>query len=286
MAEDVRGILLAGVGGQGVIMASMVVAEACLQAGYDVKQSEVHGMAQRGGSVFSHLRFGPEVSSPLVPLGSATVLAAFEWAEGLRWLPYVSPEGAVVADVRRIVPPGACRDHRTWVETYPARYEQVLRERAAAVRLLDASAMARELGNVRAANSVVLGAVANFLDLPEVCWEKAIARRVPPHTVDVNLEAFHLGREAPSLTLPEPEPLPPVPTGSPRIHLDRSWCKDCGICPRVCPEYCLAMDEHGRLAIVAPEACTGCRLCELLCPDFAITIDRDPVPVPAGKGER
>ncbi len=111
MSEPVsRGLLLAGVGGQGVILASMIVADALVRAGHDVKQSEVHGMAQRGGSVFSHIRWGPNVDSPLVPLGSAEVLAAFEWAEAIRWVEYVREGGAVVADIRTIVPPGACND--------------------------------------------------------------------------------------------------------------------------------------------------------------------------------
>jgi len=282
MGEPARGMLLAGVGGQGVILASAIVADTMLQAGFDVKQSEVHGMAQRGGSVFSHLRFGDKVASPLVPIGSADVLAAFEWAEALRWLRYVRPGGAVVVDGKRIVPPGATRDHRTWQTAYPAIEPEIVRGRAADLRLIDATTVASDLGNARAANSVILGAASTYLGVDETYWEKAISRYVPPRTVAVNLAAFHAGREARQATIdarvPGSEAIPHAVAG---IEVDESWCKDCGICPRVCPEYCLAMDRTGKLAVVDPAACTGCRLCEMLCPDFAITIDRRPVGIHA-----
>ena len=287
MAEPARGMLLAGVGGQGVILASAIVADTMLRAGFDVKQSEVHGMAQRGGSVFSHLRFGERVASPLVPLGSAEVLAAFEWAEALRWLRYVRPGGAVVVDAKRIVPPGATRDHSTWQTAYPAIEPEVVRGRAADLRLIDATTVASDLGNARAANSVILGAASTYLGVDPLYWEQAISRYVPPRTVEVNLQAFRAGREARQATIDSEAPgaraLSPVAS---RIDLNQAWCKDCGICPRVCPEYCLAMDRGGKLVVVNPEACTGCRLCEMLCPDFAITIDRPPWLAHAGGSEQ
>ncbi len=283
MAEAARGLLLAGVGGQGVVLASMVVAEALSSAGHDVKQSEVHGMAQRGGSVFSHIRFGPRVASPLVPLGTAEVLVGFEWAEVLRWLPYLRPGGAVVADVRRVLPPGACRDREGWASPYPASDPAALGERASEIRLVDASSVAAGLGNAKAANSVVLGALAGLLDVPDDRWEEAIRRYVPPGTVDVNLAAFRAGMEMETVS-PGPAPLAPSPAARrarARIEVVPEWCKGCDICPRVCPEYCLAVDAGGNLAVIDPEACTGCRLCELLCPDFAITIHLPPEAPPS-----
>ena len=272
MAERPRGLLLAGVGGQGVLLASMIVADALLRAGHDVKQSEVHGMAQRGGSVFSHIRWGSRVDSPLVPLGSAEVLAAFEWAEAIRWVSYVREGGAVVADVRAIVPPGACSDRRSWSTDFPDIDPGLFDSRQLKTRLIDAAATASELGNVRAANSVVLGSVASFLDVDQVHWEAAIARLVPPETEEVNLEAFRAGRLVADAKVPEVLPDPGGLTGPHEIQVRHDWCKGCDICSRVCPESCLALDLNGELAVVNEEACTGCRLCELLCPDFAISI--------------
>ncbi len=179
MSEGSRGMLLAGVGGQGVVLASMIVADALLRAGHDVKQSEVHGMAQRGGSVFSHIRWGPSVDSPLVSLGSAEVLAAFEWAEAIRWVEYVREGGAVVADIRTIVPPGACSDRRSWSTMYPGIDAELFGSRLLKTRLVDAAATATELGNARAANSVILGSVACFLDIESAHWESAIVGSCP-----------------------------------------------------------------------------------------------------------
>lgn len=272
MSEGTRGLLLSGVGGQGVILASMIVADALLNAGFDVKQSEVHGMAQRGGSVFSHIRWGENVDSPLVPKGSAEVLAAFEWAEAIRWVEYVREGGAVVADIRTIVPPGACNDKRSWTERYPGIDAELFNERQLKTRLIDAAATATELGNVRAANSVILGSVAAFLDVDQEHWEAAIERLVPHRTIEINLAAFHAGREVAMARVPRPPIAPAGFTGPHEIDVNHVWCKGCDICSRVCPEYCLAVDVDGRLNIINPEACTGCRLCELLCPDFAIEI--------------
>jgi indolepyruvate ferredoxin oxidoreductase beta subunit len=272
VSEGTRGLLLSGVGGQGVILASMIVADALLNAGFDVKQSEVHGMAQRGGSVFSHIRWGEDVDSPLVPKGSAEVLAAFEWAEAIRWVEYVREGGAVVADIRTIVPPGACNDKRSWTERYPGIDAELFNERQLKTRLVDAAATATDLGNVRAANSVILGSVAAFLDVDQEHWEAAIERLVPRGTVEINLAAFREGREVAMARVPRPPIRPEGFSGPHEIDINHVWCKGCDICSRVCPEYCLAVDVDGRLNIVNAEACTGCRLCELLCPDFAIEI--------------
>ena len=272
MSERSRGLLLAGVGGQGVILASMIVADALLRAGHDVKQSEVHGMAQRGGSVFSHIRWGPSVDSPLVPLGSAEVLAAFEWAEAIRWVSYVREGGAVVADIRTIVPPGACNDRRSWTTQFPGIDAELFNRRRLKTRLIDAAETATELGNVRAANSVILGSVAAFLDIEDAHWEAAIDRLVPRGTEEVNLAAFRAGRQVAKARVPRPAADPEGFSGPHQIDIRHDWCKACDICSRVCPEYCLALDLNGKLTIVNPEACTGCRLCEVLCPDFAIEI--------------
>jgi len=267
-----RGLVLAGVGGQGVVLASMIVADALMRSGYDVKQSEVHGMAQRGGSVVSHIRWGETVQSPLVPDGGAEVLAAFEWAEALRWLNYVREGGAVVADIRTIVPPGACTDRGDWTLTYPEIDTQVVGSRRLKTRMVDAAATATELGNVRAANSVILGTMAAFVDIEISHWERAIADLVPRGTEEINLAAFEAGRSVPEAQV---KPVVPVPSDYPgphRIEIRHDWCKSCDICSRICPEYCLALDGDNQLIVVDATACTGCRLCEMLCPDFAIEI--------------
>jgi indolepyruvate ferredoxin oxidoreductase beta subunit len=286
MTEDSRGLLLAGVGGQGVILAGMIVADVLVRAGYDVKQSEVHGMAQRGGSVFSHIRWGPNVESPLVEKGSAEVLAAFEWAEAIRWVEYVRDGGAVVADIRTIVPPGACTDRRAWLTRYPAIDADLFSDRSLKTRLIDASATATGLGNARAANSVILGSVAAFLDVDVAHWEAAICRLVPKGTEEVNLAAFRAGREVPMAQIPLPTPEPDGFSGPHQIDIRHDWCKGCDICTRVCPEYCLAVNIDGELTITNAQACTGCRLCEMLCPDFAITIrpPTEPATVPEHAG--
>ncbi|MBM3326306.1 MAG: indolepyruvate oxidoreductase subunit beta, partial [Calditrichaeota bacterium] len=105
MSHQTTNILIVGVGGQGVILASELLCEAAMSAGFDVKKSEIHGMAQRGGVVSSHVRFGPKVQSPLIPNGQADVVLAFEAAEGLRWASQVKPDGALVMNTQRIVPP-------------------------------------------------------------------------------------------------------------------------------------------------------------------------------------
>jgi indolepyruvate ferredoxin oxidoreductase, beta subunit len=279
LTAAVRSLLVVGVGGQGVVMASAIIADAILATGLDVKQSEVHGMSQRGGSVFSHLRFGSSVDSPLVPRGTADLLVGFEWAEIIRWLPYLKRGGAVVADLRTVVPPGALQDRRSWSRPYPVVDPEALRPFAGELRLLDASATAEALGNSKAANSVIVGAVADRLAVQGADWEGAIRRRVPPRTVDVNLAAFQAGRTLAPLAV-SGRGVPPATAGGPvglapaaDIEVLESWCKGCDICRRVCPEQCLDLDANQEFVVVVdPDTCTGCRLCEMLCPDFAIII--------------
>lgn len=278
--DEGGGLLLVGVGGQGVIMASDIAAAALIAGGHDVKQSEVHGMAQRGGVVFSHLRFGPEVASPILAAGGAGILVAFEWAEALRWLSYLRPGGTLVASPRRIVPPASCSDRRTWAVAYPPVDPGAVARLAGDARLADADAVATSLGNARAASAVLLGIVSSLLDVPGQAWEDAIAARVPPRTAEVNLRAFRAGRAAeyprpraasPRLPL-SPQELEPEPAAAPAVEITPAWCKGCDICVRFCPERCLALDAGLKAVMSRPGACTGCRLCEMLCPDFAIEV--------------
>jgi indolepyruvate ferredoxin oxidoreductase beta subunit len=187
--------LLAGVGGQGTILASNVLAEVALAAGLDVKKSEVHGMAQRGGSVNTHVRWDAErVYSPLIGLGEADALLVFEEAEALRYIEYLKPGGAVVVNQHAIKP--------ITVTSGGARYptEEDLGKAFSRVtdrlHLVPGTAIARELGNARAANVVLLGAFSTFVDVPQETWLQVIEARVPPRYVELNRQAFLRGREA------------------------------------------------------------------------------------------
>jgi indolepyruvate ferredoxin oxidoreductase beta subunit len=279
-------VLIVGVGGQGVIMVSKVLALLAQSQGFEVKQSEVHGMAKRGGSVFSHVRFGRHVASPTIPKGEVDILVALEWAEGLRWLPHLKPEtGIFICDTKRIVPPFACLNRRPGA---PMRYS---RETPADViahvaesYAIDATEMAEELGNERAANVVLLGALSTALDFPAADWEETVARFVPRKTVQVNLDAFRRGRawiEEARETAPAAEtPVLKAPAHAAyrvRLEIVAAWCKSCDICVKLCPERCLRLNADRVAELAEPDKCTGCRLCEWLCPDFAIRVHLDPM---------
>jgi indolepyruvate ferredoxin oxidoreductase beta subunit len=184
-AEDVFNVLIVGVGGQGVIMVSKVLALLAQSQGFEVKQSEVHGMAKRGGSVFSHVRFGKRVWSPTIPKGDVDILIALEWAEGLRWLPYLKRgAGIFICDTKRIVPPFACLNRRP---AAPMRYSKETPAEVVAhvgeAYAIDATEMAEQLGNERVANVVLLGALSTALEFSTTDWERTVAEFVPKKTL-------------------------------------------------------------------------------------------------------
>ena len=289
-ADRVTSVLIVGVGGQGILMVSKVLATLCQTAGLEVKQSEVHGMAKRGGAVFSHVRFGGKVHSPVIPEGEADVLLALEWAEGLRWLHYLRPgRGVFISDVRRIVPPFACRDRgRGVLPKYARSTPAEILGRLDTGYALDATGIARDLGNERAANTVLLGVLSTTFPFPEEAWLEVITRFVPARTAEINRAAFLEGRNwVARAVVPEdaPEPGRSTVDAGPgritnRIEITREWCKGCDICVKFCPERCLGLDAEQIVEMRRPEACTGCRLCEWLCPDFAIRLHKE-VPVTA-----
>jgi indolepyruvate ferredoxin oxidoreductase beta subunit len=289
-AREPMNVLIVGVGGQGVIMVSKALAALAQSHSHQVKQSEVHGMAKRGGTVFSHVRFGPQVWSPTIPKGEADILVALEWAEGLRWLPFLKPDtGIFICDTKRIVPPFACLNRRPGA---PLRYS---RETPAEVQAhvaegyaIDATRMAGELGNERAANVVLIGALSTALDFPANDWEKAISAFVPKKTIAVNLDAFRRGRscieEMRTATAAAEAPAARTPVAadrpySVRMEITPQWCKSCDICVKLCPERCLRLNADRVVELAQPQKCTGCRLCEMLCPDFAIRVHLDAVHV-------
>lgn len=183
-------VVLAGVGGQGTILAGDVIAKVAVAQGYDVKLSEVHGMAQRGGSVDTIVRFGDFVHSPIVDPGVADHLIAFELIEAARRLAALSPGGRLVVNNRTIQPLPVL----TGAMSAPTGIEAALAYEGAV--FLDAEALACEAGSPRSANVVLLGAASYGLPFPESSWRDVIASRVPPKTVEANLRAFDLGRKA------------------------------------------------------------------------------------------
>jgi len=188
MAGKVTNVFIAGVGGQGILLASEILSDLALANGLDVKKSEVHGMAQRGGSVVSHVRFGEKVHSPVITEAEADLLVSFEKMEALRWVSYVKPGGKIIVNTQEIVPSG--------MEEYPKDVAKELTRRAPDALMIDALKLAREAGHVRAVNTVILGAFSTYLDFAIEEWKKVITERVPPKTVDINLKAFDLGRAA------------------------------------------------------------------------------------------
>ena len=188
--DKVTNILMAGVGGQGTLLASEILSEVLMQAGYDVKKAEVHGMAQRGGSVVSHVRFGKKVHSAIIPEGGADVLFGFELLETYRYLPLVDPNGTVVVNNLRIAPPSVALGKEEYPEDIPAKLQQHIDD----VRVVDGLRLAEQAGNSRTVNTVLLGALSNLLAPTHEQWLDAIKALVPEKFLKVNLEAFELGR--------------------------------------------------------------------------------------------
>ncbi|NLX19621.1 MAG: indolepyruvate oxidoreductase subunit beta [Desulfobulbus sp.] len=185
-------ILFSGVGGQGILLASELTAHAQLVAGYDVKKSEVHGMAQRGGSVEAHLRYGEKVYSPLIELGGADILVAFEILEAARYLPYLHRDSAVVVNTQKILPPAVALGKTS----YPEDILDELRSRQINVVAIDAFAVAKSVGELRTANVAMVGAMSNFLAVPPDVFLQAIDETIKEQFRHVNREAFVAGRAA------------------------------------------------------------------------------------------
>lgn len=179
-----------GVGGQGVLLAANILAQTAMAQGYDVKASEVKGMAQRGGSVLSTVRFGKLVWSPLAR--HADIVIATELLEGRRALPLLAPQGALIC-ARTIISPGSVLRGET---QYPQDIEAAAAARSVTLLLVDAEAVARQAGTVRAANVALLGAAGAKLPFSEAAWQQGLAAAIPAKILDVNQRAFALGREA------------------------------------------------------------------------------------------
>jgi indolepyruvate ferredoxin oxidoreductase, beta subunit len=187
--RETQSVVLAGVGGQGILLASEILAKAAMAAGYDVKTNEVHGMAQRGGSVVAQVRFGAEVHSPLVARGTARVLGSLEQVEALRFWEYLAQNGLAVVNAQAVVPVTVSSGSAKYPEDVEAR----LRRAVPRLVYMNAAEEALKLGDIRAANTVLLGAISKGLDLPIDAWQEAIASSVKAKLVDLNIRAFELG---------------------------------------------------------------------------------------------
>jgi indolepyruvate ferredoxin oxidoreductase beta subunit len=186
-----KNLLFAGVGGQGVLLASELAARVAIHAGFDVKKTEVHGAAQRGGSVVSHVRFSRTVYSPLCAAGEVDILLGLEKLEALRWAHYVRDGGCIVLNNEQRVP---ARLSDKPVE-YPQNVETFLAAKGFAVQTIDATAIARRLGDPRAANMVLIGAIAGHTGIADEHWKCTLQQLLAPKILDLNLRAFQTGRQ-------------------------------------------------------------------------------------------
>lgn len=186
--------LFVGVGGQGVLTASDIAAQVGLDLGLEAKKSEVHGFAQRGGVVESHVRWGERVGAPIAEQGTVDVLVAFELLEAARWIEWLRPGGRVVVNCQKLAPMSVTVGNAAYPDE--AAIVEALRHRAAQVVLADGLSLAERAGTTRAVNSVILGALSALLETPPEVWEEAVIRRVPPRYAEANRTAFRLGREA------------------------------------------------------------------------------------------
>lgn len=181
-------IMIAGVGGQGTLLTSRILGNVLLGQGYDVKVSEVHGMSQRGGSVVTYVRYGSRVYSPIIGEGEADLILAFEEMEAYRSLPFLKPGGKILVNTQRIDPMPVI----TGAAAYP---DGILEKLGAAAKIIpaDALALAKQAGNAKCANVVLIGLLAKQMSIPHENWVETIRRTVPAKLLEVNLKAFELG---------------------------------------------------------------------------------------------
>lgn len=183
-------VLMSGVGGQGVLVASDVLVLAAMHADFDAKKSEIHGMAQRGGSVVSQIRFGEKIYSPLINKGTADIILAFEKLEAIRYLDFLKPGGAIIYNDQQITPLSVFFSNIA----YPGDVETICIKRTDNIVRVKGLKISDELKNPRVLNSVMLGALSNFLQFDNEHWIRAIEHRVPPKTLDLNRKAFEAGQ--------------------------------------------------------------------------------------------
>ncbi len=188
MKRDAFNIVICGVGGQGIILASNVLCHTAFVEGFDVKKSEVHGMAQRGGSVITHVRIGDKVYSPLIEQGESDIVLAFEKLEAMRYIHYLKKNGTAIVNDRKILPMSVL----TGAASYPENIKANLK-RHGEIYYVDAEKVALELGNIRTVNIILLGVLSCFLGFKKKSWKASITKNVKKRFVDLNLAAFSKG---------------------------------------------------------------------------------------------
>ena len=183
-------VIFTGVGGQGVILAGKVLMDVALSSGYDIKESEVHGMAQRGGTVDCCIRFDKKVYSPLIELGTADYIVSFEMLEVMRKLDYLAPGGAVIVNKLTMDPAPV----QTGAMKYPTDIEEWLSANIKRSQVVDTEPVLKEIGSKKSLNIVMIGALSKHLEFSDEQWKAAITKHVKPKVLDTNLQAFELGR--------------------------------------------------------------------------------------------
>lgn len=189
MAKENCNILIVGVGGQGNILAGKVISQAFVAAGYDVKQSEVHGMAQRGGAVSSHVRAGEKIYSPLVPEEGADFILSFEYMEILRYLNFAGKQTTALINTLRVDPPVVASGS----VPYPADVLDRVKKKTKSILVVDANTLAKQIGTERVFNSVLVGVLAAYLPIKKNVWTRVYRELVKENLVDINLQAFDAG---------------------------------------------------------------------------------------------
>ena len=187
MSTKTTNIMIVGVGGQGTLLASRILGNAVIRQGHDVKVSEVHGMSQRGGSVVTYVKYGEKVYSPIIDKGEADIILAFELLEAYRALPYLKKGGKMIVNAQRINPMPVI----TGAMEYPAQIAEKL-DQLVDLTSLDALSLAREAGNIKAVNVVLIGVMAKNTEIPYEEWVETIKATVPAKFLEVNLKAFDL----------------------------------------------------------------------------------------------
>lgn len=194
-SNQVVNILVVGIGGQGVMTASEILSEAAISQGFDAKKTEVAGMSQRGGVVSSHVRFGPKVFSPEIAQGEADILVGFEAAEAMRWCHYLRPDGVAMVNRLHLEPPVVSLG----LYPYPKNPVEEIRKQGVHIHHFDAGAIARELGDLRLVNTIMMGAISENLPFPPEMLKERIVERFrakKPELAELNSRAFDMGRAA------------------------------------------------------------------------------------------
>ena len=190
--NGVKSILLTGVGGQGILRASDILCLVMMESGLDVKKSEVHGMAQRGGCVTSHVRYGTKVYSPIAKKGDVDILLSFEKLETLRYLDFMKPDGAIIINEKELYPPSV----NLGDAIYPGNTIEIVKKIFKSVRVVNANDIAIKAGDIRMENTALLGVLSLYMQLDISLWEKVIRKSFPKKVTEGNLKAFHMGRAA------------------------------------------------------------------------------------------